>query len=203
VADLTLTIAALRRYRTSLVSAAQTSSPATDRDVGAHWRTPPDLAERIRAELNLPPWSVDLAATRESTLAPRYFGPDHSDPLRRDTLQGMVTLDLLSNEEVAWCNPPYSRQGIDRWIAFVVEAAARGLTVVTLTFARTDCAWFHDLALRHASRMLFIRGRVSFLHPSDGQPRQPAGAPSVAILWTGGRAPGRDLCVGSVPARTR
>lgn len=34
-----------------------------------------------------------------------------------------------------------------------------------------------------AEQILLIRGRVSFVHPSDGKPRKPAAAPSMAILW--------------------
>lgn len=177
-----------------MLSGAARSSPASDADVAAHWRTPPKLAEAIRLAWGLDPWAVDLAATRESSLAPEYFGPDHEDPARRDGLMqpwsgwaGQPGKPSCTGESglsgPIWCNPPYSRQGIDRWMQTCSILRRPDRPVVALVFARTDCVWFHDGALIYAEEALMIRGRVAFLHPSGGKPRAPAGAPSMAILW--------------------
>ena len=179
----------MSRKTGGMLSDAARSSPATDADVGAHWRTPPDLAEAINVAFELDPWALDLAATRESSLAPEYFGPDHEDPERRDTLGLRLTIGDLYGSGAGrfpgpvWCNPPYSRQGIDRWMQLCAKLGRPDRPVVALVFARTDCAWFHERALPDAEQILLIKGRVSFLHPSDGKPRAPAGAPSMAILW--------------------
>lgn len=179
----------MSRKTGGMLSDAARSSPATDADVGAHWRTPPALAEAIRVAFGLDPWAVDLAATRESSLAPEYFGPDHEDPARRDSLGLRLTIDDLYGNGPdrfggpIWCNPPYSRQGIDRWMHLCARLGRSSRPVVSLVFARTDCAWFHDGALLRAEQILLIRGRVKFLHPSDGLEREAAGAPSMAILW--------------------
>lgn len=177
-----------------MLSAAARSSPASDGDIGAHWRTPPALAEAIRVAFGLDPWVTDLAATRESALAPEYYGPDHDDYARRDGLSAGGFREAPSLGPV-WCNPPYSRQGIDRWIRQCHHLSMPSRPVVTLVFVRTDCAWFHDTALPYASRLLFIRRRVRFLHPSDGLERDAAGAPSMAILWLGGRPEGEPPAV--------
>ena len=172
----------MSRKTGGMLSDAARSSPATDADVGAHWRTPPDLAEAIRVAFELEPWAVDLAATRESSLAPEYYGPDHEDPRRRDGLTS-DPVQLAGIQGPVWCNPPYSRQGIDRWMLRCRMLGNPARPVVALVFARTDCIWFHRYAMPAAERILFIEHRVSFLHPSDGLPRDPAGAPSMAILW--------------------
>lgn len=178
----------MSRKTGGMLSDAARSSPATDADVGAHWRTPPALAEAIRVAFGLDPWAVDLAATRESSLAPEYYGPDHEVPGRRDALS--LTIGEVYGEPwkggirgPIWCNPPYSRQGIDRWMQLCAQLGRPDRPVVSLVFARTDCAWFHDSALLCAEQILLIRGRVRFLHPADGLERDAAGAPSMAILW--------------------
>lgn len=59
--------------------------------------------------------------------------------------------------ERVFCNPPYQRGSIERWLAKAREASC----AVYLLPSRTGAAWWHDHAL-HADEIRFIRGRLRF-----------------------------------------
>jgi hypothetical protein len=61
-----------------------------------------------------------------------------------------------------WLNPPYGAD-TPEWLARFVDHRGGG---TMLTFARTDTAWFHDLAVR-CDAMLLLRGRIQFLRPGE------------------------------------
>lgn len=64
-------------------------------------------------------------------------------------------------EGSVWCNPPYS--DIAPWMA---KMAAHG-NGIALVFARTETAWWFDSVWPHASRLLFLKGRLTFWRPYD------------------------------------
>jgi hypothetical protein len=49
-------------------------------------------------------------------------------------------------------------------------------------FARTDAKWFREIACR-ASALIFLRGRVRFVHAGTLRPVGHPGAPSVLIAF--------------------
>lgn len=58
-------------------------------------------------------------------------------------------------------NPPYGAP-IRSWLTKgVIEQKAGNLSVFLLP-AYTDVAWFHDIVLKHASEIRFLRGRLKF-----------------------------------------
>lgn len=117
----------------------------------ADWATPPDLFARLDAEFH---FRLDVAAVRANATVRNWFGPDHSDPGRRDGLA--VDWSEWADDGAVWCNPPYGR-GIAEWMA---TADRSGLVVVCLVPARVDTAWFHDHCLHHEVR--WLRGRLRF-----------------------------------------
>lgn len=73
-------------------------------------------------------------------------------------------------------NPPYGR-GMDKWIWKAYHESLKGALVVGLVPARTDTAWFHNLAQGKAE-IRFIRGRIRFVGAEAGAP-----FPSMLLVW--------------------
>lgn len=98
-------------------------------------------------------------------------------PLRRTPCLAHYTKDddglALPWRGTVWLNPPYDRR-VGDWLRRL-ERHGDG---VALVFARTDAAWFHELR-PHA--LLFLRGRVRFLHPRTLEPAKAPTAPSVLL----------------------
>lgn len=83
--------------------------------------------------------------------------------------------------ERIWVNPPYGKAR-ERWVRRCAEAGANGSRVALLIPAATDTRIFQE-ALRSASSVLFIRGRVKFgvLRPNRRQVAASHG--SAVIGW--------------------
>ncbi len=76
-----------------------------------------------------------------------------------------------------WLNPPYGRE-TSRWLRRLVEHGDG----IALVFARSDTAWFHELAPT-ATGLCFVAGRLRFV-PGDGRPdASTAGAPSLLMAY--------------------
>jgi hypothetical protein len=45
-------------------------------------------------------------------------------------------------QEICWCNPPYTRYVIDRWVQKAYEASKAGATVVCLLPVSTTSHWW-------------------------------------------------------------
>lgn len=54
---------------------------------------------------------------------------------------------------------------------------------ISLIFARTDTAAFHDYVWPHVDALLFLRGRITFLRPDLSSPIANSGAPSVLLAY--------------------
>lgn len=77
-----------------------------------------------------------------------------------------------------WLNPPYGPM-TGEWIRRAI-AHANG---VALVFSRTDTSWCQD-AMRSATAMLFIAGRIDFIPGKENQhKRARAGAGTVMFAW--------------------
>jgi hypothetical protein len=53
---------------------------------------------------------------------------------------------------------------------------------ISLVFARTDCAWFHE-SVANADAILFLRGRVKFVDGLGVTGGSGAGSGSMLIAW--------------------
>lgn len=169
----------------SLIEPQLTSSVRQD------WETPQDLFDKLN-EVYRFDW--DAAATA-STLkvwakgagsAGPYFGPDHRYNWCRDALSIKDWQDAAGFQgrggpaRVFWLNPPYGRD-IRKWMDKAYEQSRRpGVTVVALTFARTDTRWWHEVVSK-AAEVRLLKGRLKFLQ--DGKVLAPAPAPSALITF--------------------
>lgn len=77
------------------------------------------------------------------------------DRLRHSMMQHGLALSWRGQR--VFCNPPYRRGQIERWLAKAREA----YLAVYLLPSRTGAAWWHDHALR-ADEIRFVRGRLKF-----------------------------------------
>ena len=120
------------------------------------WYTPPAVIKAVRAvlgEIDLDPAST--AEANQIVGAKNFFTKD-DDGLKHDWL-GKI-----------FCNPPYSRGLIDKFVAKLLREFADGRTTeaIVLTNAATDTDWAHKL-MALADQIIFTKKRLKFLKP-DG-----------------------------------
>lgn len=116
------------------------------------WPTPDALAAKLSEEFG------------GFTLDPCPYGGDED---------GLSTLFCPWAGHRVFINPPYGRKlwfWINRWNE--PDLALYLLPV------RTDVRWFHDIVLKHASEIRFIRGRLKF-----GGAAAPAPFPSMIVVF--------------------
>lgn len=146
--------------------------PPGERD---RWRTPLALFQALKARYG--PFALDVAADATNHLCPLWLGQGGlvEDALALDRWDRHIGLDYPAKR--VWCNPPYSRQLLSRFVAKACEQASLGrCSTVLLIPASVDTRWWHDY-LWHPSGdhprlgvdVAFLRGRVHFLRP-DGTP---------------------------------
>ena len=135
------------------------------------WQTPEALYQSLHTEFS---FTLDAAALSNSAKCELWYGPDHLDPSRQDSLQACWC------RHTVWLNPPYGR-GIASWYAKALEASRAGATVVMLVMANTDTAYWHRYAWQ-AHEIRFIKGRVKF-NRSDGSPAAAAPKGSAVVIF--------------------
>lgn len=125
------------------------------------WLTPLPLIAAL-GEFDLDPCGAPGHSTAREVWTPEFVGDGLSMPW-----SGRV-----------WLNPPYGRTTGDWMRALALHG--RGTALI---FARTETALFHEWVWPHATGILFLRGRVTFLD-SEGVPASAnSGAPSVLIAY--------------------
>lgn len=138
------------------------------------WTTPKDFFNKLNQEFG---FTLDAAALSNSTLvADNWYGPDHTDPSRRDAFARSWTAD--SGGKAIWLNPPYGRK-IGEWVKKANQEADAGGLIVCLVPARTDTNWWHNYCIQHEVR--FIKGRLKF---GDGKNSAPFPSAVVVIRKT-------------------
>lgn len=160
------------------------SSPTTETDDSARWRTPPEVFGPLHREFR---FGLDAAAVADSALLPYWIGPDHPSPSRRDAFAADWQACRAPWASSVWINPPYGR-GMGRWIVLAARWG-RVMPVVVLVLARTDLPWWEEVVMSTASEIRFVRGRVRFLDGVTGERRNGAPAPSVLLIWDPRRPP--------------
>lgn len=126
------------------------------------WYTPPWVFERLGLHFDLDPCQPESGVPWVPT-SKRYTLLD--DGLA-SPWHGRV-----------WLNPPYEKH-TSAWLA-KMHTHRNG---VSLVFARTDCAWFHDF-VAHADAILFLRGRVKFVDGLGVTHGGGAGSGSMLVAW--------------------
>jgi phage N-6-adenine-methyltransferase len=121
------------------------------------WATPPALYATLHAEFefNFDPCPIDW---------------NEGDP-------DGLTIEWGTRSFV---NPPYSK--VAKWIAKAHQEWKKGKTVVMLINAITDTKAFHEYIYGQAE-LRFLKGRVSFVDPSNPTKKQPSPKPSMLVVF--------------------
>ena len=126
------------------------------------WYTPPWVFDRLGLEFDLDPCQPAagipwIPAKKKYTLA---------DDGLASPWHGRV-----------WLNPPYGKH-THAWL----DKMDKHRNGVSLVFARTDCAWFHE-SVAQADAILFLRGRVKFVDGLGVTGGSGAGSGSMLVAW--------------------
>ena len=108
------------------------------------WETPQDLFDRLNAEFH---FTLDPCATKENTKCKKFYTKE-DDGLSKDW-----------SGEIVFCNPPYNRYVIDKWLKKMSNSNAK--VCVGLLPVRTNTAWFHKYVWKK-TKIRFIRGKLKF-----------------------------------------
>ena len=138
----------------------------TDGAGSEEWATPSVLFDAIDGEFG---FDLDAAASEQNRKVDNYLS-------KKDDA---LTSEWGGRGSVVWLNPPYGRT-IKAWLRKAYEESLGGLTVVVLTFARTETVWWHEYATK-AAEVRFVRGRIHFVR-DDGH-SGPATAPSAILVY--------------------
>jgi len=128
------------------------------------YATPPAFVRAVEQMLGIEHFDVDLAASRENTVAPCYF-TEADDALARDWIKDSLPASV---PRFGWLNPPYSR--IKPWVEKCDEEAERGLRIAALLPAAVGASW----CARHVhgkAFVLFLRPRLVFVGETAPYPK--------------------------------
>lgn len=117
------------------------------------WETPLALFDEYNKEFH---FTLDPCSTDENAKCEKHY---------------TIEEDGLHNSwenEVVWCNPPYSN--CYEWcLKALAESMFNNATVVMLLPSRTDTKWFHLIVLPF-TEIRFIRGRLRFNNSDQNAP---------------------------------
>ena len=110
------------------------------------WVTPKSFFDPLQVEFAL---QVDAAASPDNAMLPLYWTEIDS------------AFDHDWTGKRVWCNPPYGRKEIYRWVQRCATGGAE--ICVALLPARTDNRWFHDFIYKKPNAEIrFVKGRIRF-----------------------------------------
>ncbi len=127
------------------------------------WATPQSLFDQLNEEFN---FDLDVCASEDNHKCANYYDKQ-TDGLKQKW------------EGTCWCNPPYGRSEIDKWMKKAYESSLEGAIVVCLIPSSTDTRWWHDFVMQGEIR--FIKGRVKF--EIAGRDTSPAPFSSVIVVF--------------------
>lgn len=119
------------------------------------WTTPKDLFEELNNKYK---FTIDLCASDENALLPRYYTKDNS------------CLNYTWVNEISFMNPPYGRV-IKDFVKKAYNESLKGAKIVLLVPSRTDTNWFHNYIYNKPNiRIEFLKGRLKFGDAKVGAP---------------------------------
>jgi hypothetical protein len=80
--------------------------------------------------------------------------------------QNGLDVDWLdwSDGGLIFCNPPYSRGCVDRWVQHMLREAKRGAEIISLTSLDLSTGWGQSL-LKQGRGLCFWKGRIPYIRP--------------------------------------
>lgn len=75
----------------------------------------------------------------------------------------------IRDNTLAWCNPPYSRGNVDKFVDKAIEQMDKGVITVMLLNTDNSTKWFNRI-VSHASHIVMITsGRIRFVNKKTGK----------------------------------
>ena len=139
------------------------------------WGTPQSFFEYVENEFATT-FSVDACASPHNYKVPFYFSEEDDALEEGKSWFGNV-----------WLNPPFGKGGLIQrkfMLKASQEAGLGNCYVYALIPARTDTRLFHEIIMKEASAVYFIKGRLNFEH-DDRSPRGSAPFPSMLVVFNG------------------
>lgn len=120
------------------------SEPVDQKDL---WGTPWPVIRKLEKDLGVK-FTLDPAATIDTAKAPKFFTPEDSG------------LTKAWNNNTVFCNPPYSRYNIDKWVAkmFIERKTA---FIIALLPVSTSADWYHN-HISGKQEVWFVNKRIRF-----------------------------------------
>jgi phage N-6-adenine-methyltransferase len=135
------------------------TTPTTPKD---EMRTPPSLFKRLDDRFH---FDVDAASTPQNKLCKFSFCRGYTDAL---------LMDWCLAGDVFFCNPPYARGMIEKFLSKAYTESLKGAIMVLLLPGDIGTQWFHKYCFK-AAEWIIIEGRVKFNdidgNPSKGSPQ--------------------------------
>lgn len=128
-----------------------------------NWSTPKAFFDKLNKIYG--PFDLDPCADAQNATCEKYF-TEQDDGLKQDWSGHCV-----------YVNPPYSKT--KDWIKKAyTESLKENTKVVMLIASRTDTKYFHEYVFKHASQILFVKGRLKF-----GGSKNSAPFPSAVVIF--------------------
>lgn len=118
------------------------------------WETPFDLFNELDAIYH---FTLDPCCEHKTAKCNKYY-TEEEDGLTKDW-----------TGEVVFCNPPYSRGNINKWMEKCAMEASKGCKIVALIPVSTSSRWWHEYVWKKAD-IVFIKGRLTFAGASNTAP---------------------------------
>tara|TARA_Y100000015_G_C2385446_1_gene87137 strand:+ start:227 stop:745 length:519 start_codon:yes stop_codon:yes gene_type:complete len=141
------------------------------------WGTPQSFFDYVENVFKIK-FSLDACASAHNYKVEYYFSEE--DNALEQSWYGTT-----------WLNPPFGKGGKlqKQFIQKASNEAGLGnCYVYALIPARTDTRLFHDIIMKEASAVYFIKGRLNFEH-DDRTPRGSATFPNMLVVFNGIRYP--------------
>lgn len=155
-------------------------SPIDEKETDCY-RTPPWLIDGVINRYGM--ITIDVAASSANAVAPVYYTRE-DDAIAQSWYSEPTAQD--ARRSLAWCNPPYSAQSA--FVRKAIEENGAGCSSVLLVSSFLSDRWWEKVD-RSAAEILFITGRVQFLHPTRDEVMKGNRHGSILIYFDGkGRA---------------
>ena len=95
-----------------------------------------------------------------------------------------LTKDWHKLAHVGFCNPPYSRGMIDKFVTKAIRESRLGFTTVMLMPELNGELRTFNI-MRHAEQIIHFNKRVQFIHPITGKPQNNNNRGSIIVVFSG------------------
>lgn len=120
------------------------AAPVMQKDL---WATPWPILTKIERDLGFA-FSLDPCATKETAKASKFYTPETSG------------LTMGWNNEIVFCNPPYSRDNIYKWVAKCFLERKTSFVVALLPVS-TSADWYQE-NICGKQEIWFVNKRIRF-----------------------------------------